>query len=215
MWFDDAAPQDLQKLAAHDVWGGVPSTPVRLPGLGRYGRYDFDKRLLLSRCDLTIAEKRELIFLSQHVHKLDHFEFLGLEPMSAEEYANPRALKRAFFALSRLCHPDSLRGKDLGPFTQAAQLVYDYASYAYELLSEDEAFRLAYARVTARRDEVFRERLEREREAQRTQARAQEQRAAQPRPPSAEELAESEARKEALRARLAYNQQRRAPQHSA
>jgi len=92
MWFDQADSEDLALLAQYDVWGGVPSTPLRLPGLGRYGRFEFDRRLLLQRNDLTVAQRREVIFLSAHFHQIDHFEFFELESA-----ADVRALKKAFF----------------------------------------------------------------------------------------------------------------------
>ena len=213
MWFDSADPQDLNLLASYELWGGVPARPTRLPGLGRYGRYEFDKRLLLTRCDLTIAEKRELIFLSQHVHKLDHFEFLNV-PQELTAYSDPRAVKKAYFKLSQLAHPDRLRGRSLGPFEQAAHVVYEYASYAYELLSQDDDFRGAYARVTAARNLAFMQTLEQERATLRTAATSAPSSARDSRshlsPSShpAEDPAVVEQRKEALRARLAQNQAR-------
>ena len=75
MWFDQADSEDLNLLAQYGVWGGVPAAPIKLPGLGRYGRFEFDRYLLLQKNDLTIAQRREVIFLAQHFHKIDHFEF--------------------------------------------------------------------------------------------------------------------------------------------
>lgn len=204
IWFKSADPQDLSFLADYDIWGGVPHEPIKLPGLGRYGRYEFDKRLLLSRCDLTIAQKRELIFLSQHFHKLDHFEFFDLS-FEADE----RTLKKAYFKFSKEFHPDVLQGKMLGDFQEAAQMVFEYGAYIYEILSQDESFRLIYARVVSQRDQAFRQRLEHEREQQRTMQKAMPQtHTSQIQSLSEEEVMASQARKESLRARLQQNQAR-------
>ena len=221
MWFDQADSQDLTLLAQYDVWGGVPSVPLRLPGLGRYGRFEFDRRLLLQRNDLTIAQRREVIFLSAHFHRIDHFEFFELGPD-----ADVRALKKAFFHFSKRFHPDVVRSMNLGNFAEHVKLVFEYGQQALELLTQDEDFRRAYSRVTAARDAAFLAQLTEEREAQKQ--KLAEARSRGIRPPSrmrigsvptpvtpsvpeppARSTEEVEARKSLLRERLARNQDRR------
>jgi tetratricopeptide (TPR) repeat protein len=220
MWFDQADSQDLALLAQYDVWGGVPITPLKLPGLGRYGRFDFDRRLLLQRNDLTIAQRREVIFLSAHFHRIDHFEFFELHPD-----ADVRALKKSFFHFSKRFHPDVVRSMSLGNFSEHVKLVFEYGQQAFELLTTDEVFRKAYARVTKARDLEFLAQLERERELQNqklTEARTQGRR-----PPSHMRIGgvptpaistpqapqrsteEIQKRKSMLRDRLARNKDRR------
>jgi curved DNA-binding protein CbpA len=202
MWFDRASAEDLSFLSQYELWGGVPAEPVRLPGLGRYGRFQFDPRALLSPNDLTVADRREVIFLSGHFHRLDHFELLELEPTT-----DSKEVKRAFFRFSKRLHPDVLRGRDLGALAEPAAQVFEYTSYAYELLC-DPRFCEVYARVVAARDAAFMERLEAERARQRAGGaqRGVGQLPAQATP--TEDPAVVEARKEALRARLAQNQAR-------
>ena len=123
MWFDQADAQDLNFLAGYGVWGGVPAQPIRLPGLGRYGRYQFDRRSLLQRNDLTVAQRRELIFLAEHFHKIDHFDFLSLEAS-----ADDRKLKKAFFRFSKRFHPDQVKPLNLGSFGEHVRLVFEWST---------------------------------------------------------------------------------------
>ena len=73
--------QILRSQLPCPIWclGGVPAYSGCLPGLGRYGRYEFDRYLLLQKNDLTVAQRREVIFLADYFHKIDHFEFFELK----------------------------------------------------------------------------------------------------------------------------------------
>ena len=132
MWFDQAEAKDLTLLAEYGVWGGVPAAPLCLPGLGRYGRYQFDRYVLLQRNNLTVAQRREVIFLAEHFHKIDHFEFFELN-----HDADERSLKRAFFRFSKRFHPDQVSAIDLGHFSEHVQMVFEYGQQAYKLLTEE------------------------------------------------------------------------------
>ena len=216
MWFDQASPEDLNYLAQYGVWGGVPTVPVCLPGLGRYGHYQFDRYLLLQKNDLTIAQRREVIFLADYFHKIDHFEFFEL---SAD--ANEREIKKAFFRFSKRFHPDAIRKMNLGHFAEHVRLVFEYGQQARDLLLNDQDFREAYARVTQARNLVYRQQLQDEREKQHQRvvdARAQGIKPSKsPRgtatpmsdPQSQRSQAEIDERKSLLRERLAQNQGRR------
>ena len=198
MWFDQAKAEDLNFLAQYGVWGGVPTVPVSLPGLGRYGRYQFDRLLLLQRNDLTVAQRRELVFLSAHFHKLDHFEFFELKADADDRHLN------------------------LGGFTEHVKVVFEYGQQAHKLLMEDTPFRAAYTRVTQARDEVFLQQLQAKRQKQ--QAQLDLTRAKGIKPPSHQGVVskpmiptktaqrsqeEIDQRKAMLRERLAQNTDRR------
>ena len=215
MWFDQASPEDLSYLAQYGVWGGVPVTPVCLPGLGRYGRYQFDRYLLLQKNDLTVAQKREVIFLADYFHRIDHFEFFEL---NAE--ANDREIKKAFFRFSKRFHPDAVRELNLGHFAEHVSLVFEYGQQARNLLLEDQAFKETYARVTQARDLAYQQKLKSEREQQ--HQRIANARAKGIKPPqsikvtanptstqSQRSQAQIDERKALLRQRLAQNQDRR------
>lgn len=215
MWFDQASPEDLNYLAQYGVWGGVPAVPVCLPGLGRYGRYQFDRYLLLQKNDLTIAQRREVIFLAEYFHKIDHFEFFELNAEATE-----REIKKAFFRLSKRFHPDAVRGMQLGHFAEHVRLVFEYGQQARDLLLDDQAFRETYSRVTQARDLAYQKRLETERERQHQRvANARAQGITPPGQPkrlaqvagseSQRSQAEIDKRKSLLRERLAQNQDRR------
>lgn len=216
MLFDRADPQDLDFLSQYNSWGNVPLKPLRLPGLGRYGRYQFDRHVLLQKNDLTIAQRREVLFLSAHFHQIDHFEFFELEPD-----ADQRAIRKAFFHFTKRFHPDAVRSMNLGNFSEHVRLVFEYGQQAHELLTTDDAFREAYARVTALRDQSFRAELEKERASQHervAEARSQgvlpprDSRigfAPTPQPTGHEPSREDAERKSMLRERLAQNQSRR------
>ena len=63
--------------------------------------------------------------------KLDgsYFEILGVA-RDAEE----RAIKRSYFALSKVFHPDRYFGRDLGPFGARLDVIFKKVALAYELL---------------------------------------------------------------------------------
>ena len=215
MWFDQAEAKDLTLLAEYGVWGGVPAAPLCLPGLGRYGRYQFDRYVLLQRNNLTVAQRREVIFLAEHFHKIDHFEFFELS-----HDADERSLKRAFFRFSKRFHPDQVSAIDLGHFSEHVQMVFEYGQQAYKLLTEEREFRAAYARVTAARDHAYLTHLKTEREVQRSRvesARAKgikpplKSRIASAPTPATDQRTQEEItdRKAMLRERLAKNNQRR------
>lgn len=189
--FWKAQEADLRHLQAYGALGHVPAQPLIPPGGGRFGNYVFDRRALLQRSGLTVDERRELIFLSNHFRQLDHFEFFGIEATD-----DRRALKGAYFELSKRYHPDALRGKDLGVFTDLVAAVYQHASQLNDLFQQDEGFRGAYARVVQARNAFYREQLEVQRQVRDNQRHQS-------------KLALAEERKRAIEARLARNQQLR------
>lgn len=216
MWFDQANNLDLTHLSQYGVWGGVPIAPVKQPGLGRYGRFEFDRYLLLQKNDLTIAQRREVIFLGEHFHNIDHFEFFEL---TCE--VNERQLKKAFFRFSKRFHPDVVRTLNLGPFSEHVQLVFEYGQQAYDLLMNDQAFRASYSRVTEARDQAYYDQLKAERDTQHTRLEAARAKGIKPPPKHQQRLnatpdthtqrsqTDINQRKLMLRERLAKNQDRR------
>jgi curved DNA-binding protein CbpA len=157
--FQLANPQEMECLKKYQDWGIVPQIPVKLPGLGRFGRFQFNQKQLLSRCGLSVAQRKEVIFLSQHFHKIDHFEFLNIETPSADQ----KELKKAYFAFSKSYHPDSVSMLDLGEFQSAVAQIFQYGKQVYDLFMGDQLFFETYASVVAKRDQLFLQSLEKDR----------------------------------------------------
>lgn len=152
---------DERVLKGYGPVGFIPGLPHRRPGQGRYGSYQFDKRALLLKCGLSVSEKREVIFLSQNLPRLDHFEFFDIEPT-----ADRTEFKKAFFAFSKKYHPDARYQRDAGPFEPYIQFIYRHAREVNELWQSDERFRIVYARAVEGRNRAYREGLEAMREEQ-------------------------------------------------
>ena len=164
MWFDRAESQDLEYLAQYGVWGGVPAIPIRLPGLGRYGRYKFNQNDLLTRVPLTLSQKKEVLFLFEHFHHVDHFEYFDTPAPP-----NLKTFKKSYLNFNKSFHPDTYSGLDLGVFSDRVKSVFEYGQQVYQILVEDERFFEIYARVTRLRDQVFRDQLTEDRSSQRAQ----------------------------------------------
>jgi len=111
---------------------------------------------------------------------------------------------------------------NLGTFTEHVKLVFEYGQQVMELLTTDDKFRKAYARVTTARNQVFLDQLEHERELQNQKlAEAREQGIRSPiemrigrvptpvNSPVQRSSEEIEARKSMLRDRLARNKDQR------
>ena len=232
MWFEGGSEEDQAYLAQFEIWGKVPLSPIRLPGLGRYGRLSFDSELLMSPCDLSVSQKKEWLFLADHFHKIDHLEFFDLQVDSVQM----RDLKKAYFVFSKKYHPDALGSLNLGMYHQHGSLIFDYGRTVYELLNQDLRFFETYVRVVQERNLTFRQHLEKERQRQHKSIEKRQKRAKKPVPPNSpiflsrhiENLRklkptteqdpspslnlgatpESELRKEQIRERLAQNQNR-------
>jgi len=155
---------DIAWLSRFGVPGAVPSEPWFRPGQAdRYVGFQFDTRALLEPCDLTIEQKKEIVFVAGVQAMLDAFELLGIEPTT-----DRKVLKNAYFTFSKRFHPDSFFRKQLGSFGDLLQRVYKDATDVHDLLQENDEFREVYARVVSARNLLFRARLE----ADRSQAEA-------------------------------------------
>ncbi len=171
--FTGVEPEDAAWLARFGYLGHVPGEPFAPPGTGRYGRYEFDRRELLQRCELTIEQRREILFLTHNAERLDHFEFFGLEPTD-----DRRQLKKAYFVFSKRFHPDSHFRRDTGVFREKIASIYKRGTDIYEALSDREDLRTTYCRAVEARNATYRGRLEDERSARREVTRERELEAA-------------------------------------
>jgi tetratricopeptide (TPR) repeat protein len=167
--FHGVAPDLARWLNAQGTIGQIPGQRIRGKGTSRYGGMSFDSELLKQVDWLTVERKKEIIFLASHREKVDHFEFLGLEPTS-----DKRTIRNAFSDFSRKFHPDTVFRKEIGPFRESIEAIFKYGTQVYEWLSADETVRTRYVQALNQRDETIRkahvdaraDRLDRERSAQ-------------------------------------------------
>ena len=80
--------------------------------------------------DLSEVQKRRVLNAFYALEGRNYYQMLGLDPN-----ADKKAVRAAYFELSRLFHPDSLFGKDLGPFKAKMESVFKRLTEAYEVLS--------------------------------------------------------------------------------
>ncbi len=189
--FAGVSAEDEAWLRRHGHLGHVPGQPFAAPGQGRYGSYRFDDRELLRKCQLRLDERREIVFLSENLQHLDHFEFFEAEPTE-----DRRELKKAYFSFSKRYHPDNFFGKETGPFGERIEAIYRHGTEVYEALSNNGDLRAVYRRAIESRDLHYRSGLEAERAVQRQKTRRRKQE-------------QAEGRKVDLRARLERNKKER------
>lgn len=94
-------------------------------------------------CELDPAIAERVADLSSRIHKLDFYEMLGVE-----RDADKDAVKRAFYQLAPLFHPDRYYGKNLGDFRRAMEFVFGRITLAFDTLSSP-ARRQRYDRLLA------------------------------------------------------------------
>jgi tetratricopeptide (TPR) repeat protein len=165
---------DLQFLRNKGRLGFVPADPFFPPGASDrgFGDFTFDNRELLERSELSVDQRREVLFRYHNLERMDHFELLSCDPTD-----DPKLLRNAFYAFSKRWHPDAYFGKDLGVFGERLERVYKTASQIFEALRADQQLRETYFRVVQARNDAWRARVEAEaaaREAERREREARE-----------------------------------------
>jgi tetratricopeptide (TPR) repeat protein len=179
------AREDLALLRRYGRFGHVPAEMYRKPGEARFGRFEFDRRALLEPCDLTLEQKREVLYLYHNADMLDHFEFFDVEPTD-----DRKLLRKAYFAFSKRFHPDAFFRKNTGTFGEKLQAIFKFGNELNDRLQADDPLREAYFRVVLARNTTYRDGLERERAAREAEK-------------ARREAADSEVRKAELQQRLA------------
>jgi tetratricopeptide (TPR) repeat protein len=149
--FHGVATDLARWLNAQGPLGLIPGQRIRRTGSNRYGGMFFDSELLRQVEWLTVERKKEILFLDKHRAEIDHFEFLGLEPT-----VDKRLIRNAFSDFSRKFHPDTVFRKDIGPFRQCIEGIFEHGTHVYEWLSSDETVRTRYVEAISQRDETIR-----------------------------------------------------------
>ncbi len=81
-------------------------------------------------CELEPALAERVADLSSRIHKLDFYEVLGVA-----RDADKDTIKRAFYQLAPVFHPDKYYGKKLGDFRRAMEYVFGRITLAFDTLS--------------------------------------------------------------------------------
>ena len=109
----------------------------------RYKGFVFIPADLAEDVDLTLEEKKEILYLHARLGSLSYWELLGLPWNATSEQATT-----AYRALALRLHPDRHRGKRVGKFGARLEAIFPRLNEARETLA-DAAKREAYALKTA------------------------------------------------------------------
>ncbi|HTU58811.1 MAG TPA: J domain-containing protein, partial [Polyangiales bacterium] len=83
--------------------------------------------------DLSEAQKRRVLVAFYGLEGKNYYQLLGLD-----QDADKKAVRSAYFELSRLFHPDSMFGKNLGTFKTKMETVFKRLTEAYEVLGRSQ-----------------------------------------------------------------------------
>jgi tetratricopeptide (TPR) repeat protein len=92
-----------------------------------------EKKALEEPADLSLAERLRMLAMARLLDGRDPWALLGVE-----RNADAKALKRAYFKLSKEIHPDRYYGKQLGSFDKLLATVFEAVSRAYAKLTTPE-----------------------------------------------------------------------------
>jgi curved DNA-binding protein CbpA len=118
-----------------------PDSPERAPTpvVRRPRSITIDPVALAEVCDLSDEQKKTI--LQKHAGLVGATLF---EILDVDVDADKKALKRAYFRISKEFHPDRFYGKKLGSFAQRLAQIFKAATDAYAVLDDDDK-RVAYA----------------------------------------------------------------------
>lgn len=109
----------------------------------RYKGFVFVPAELGEEAELTLEQKKEILFLHAKLATLSYWELLGVR-----WNASPEEAQEAYRRQAMLLHPDRHRGKKLGSFAARLTAVFPKLNEARETLA-DPVRRTAYARKSA------------------------------------------------------------------
>jgi hypothetical protein len=94
----------------------------------------YDPLELEEDVDLGRERRRQILDLYYRLSDIDYYEALGIA-YSAEK----KEIRSAYFALSKVFHPDSMFRKNLGSFKAKMVAVFQFLTEAYETLGKKKA----------------------------------------------------------------------------
>jgi curved DNA-binding protein CbpA len=85
---------------------------------------------LSEQVDLEMEHRRYILDAHARIEQITHYELLGVRPN-----ADKREIKKAYYALAGVIHPDRYFGKNLGSYKPKMEVLYARITKAFELLS--------------------------------------------------------------------------------
>jgi len=132
------------------------SGPVRargpvetVPG-DRYSDFVFTPADLAEAVDLSVDLKKEILYLSGSLGRLDHWQLLGVR-----WNATPDEVRAAYLGRVKLFHPDRHSGRHLGSYLARIERIFRALTEARDVLT-DGVRRAAYVKKTASPEEFAR-----------------------------------------------------------
>jgi curved DNA-binding protein CbpA len=112
-----------------------PSTPVGINVLlsSAIAGVRDDAPELAEEVDLTLELRRRVLGLHSVVTSLDHYALLGIT-----RDVDKKTVKRSYFELAAVFHPDRYFRKNLGSFKAKMETIFGKVSSAYETLADKE-----------------------------------------------------------------------------
>lgn len=108
---------------------------------------DEERAALAEEVDLGQEQKVRVIAVRRKADEGDYFALLEVDPS-----ADKRALKRAYFLLSKEFHPDRYYGKHTGSFGPWLARIFEHLKQAHEILSDDKKRREYEGRLSGQRE---------------------------------------------------------------
>ena len=124
---EKSAPSERPRRASITPGRGIKTRP-RPPGAPRVL---YDPAELEEEVDLDLDRRREILDCFYRLKDMSHYELLGVA-----SDAEKKAIRDAYFRLSKRFHPDTLYGKNLGSYKSKMESVFKRLTDAYEVLGK-------------------------------------------------------------------------------
>jgi curved DNA-binding protein CbpA len=92
-----------------------------------------DPHDLAEQVDLDEPTKKKILYLYKRLDTLTHFQLLQVD-----RRADARAIKKAYFSVSKDFHPDGFFRKNVGSFHAKIEAIFKRINLAYEVLSNEQ-----------------------------------------------------------------------------
>ncbi len=123
------APQAARTTGSDGNANRVKGAAVVARVLAEYDKARFHPRDLDEKADISPEVKRRILTAHAAMEGRDFYQLLGV-PRDADK----KDIRAAYFELSKIFHPDSLFGKELGSFKTKMEAVFKRLTEAYEAL---------------------------------------------------------------------------------